>query len=142
MSVIQFRLLDKSSITDIAGLLNELAPNFSLELLTERLEEMFERNYQCVGIYTDQNLIGVCGLWILTKYYSGRHLEPDNVYIKSDYQNQGIGEKLNEWLVAFARQNECRAIELNCYNENKKGHTFWQSNGFEVIGLHFSKTLK
>ena len=141
MSDIRFQLLDKTSKQQIAQLLHELAPSFSVELLEERLIEMFERHYQCVGIYSDQVLVGVCGLWILTKYYSGRHLEPDNVYIKPDYQNQGIGGKLNEWLIAFAKQNECIALELNCYNENKKGQAFWETNGFEAIGLHYSKKV-
>lgn len=141
MKDIRFNQLDKSSCTAIAELLNELAPSFSIELLVERLEEMFERNYQCVGIYYNQELVGVCGVWVLTKYYSGRHIEPDNVFIKPEYQNQGIGKKLNEWLVAFAHDNGCKAIELNCYNENHKGQAFWEENGFEAIGIHYSKSL-
>jgi ribosomal protein S18 acetylase RimI-like enzyme len=102
---------------------------------------MFERHYQCVGIYYQRKLVGVCGLWILTKYYSGRHLEPDNVYIKPEFRNLGIGTKLNEWLIAFARQNNCNAIELNCYNDNNQGQTFWETNNFQVIGLHYSKKV-
>ncbi len=141
MSDIRFQLLDKTSKHAIAELLHELAPSFSVELLMERITEMFERNYQCVGIYCDQNLVGVCGLWILTKYYSGRHLEPDNVYIKPAFQDKGIGRLLNEWLVAFAHQNDCKSLELNCYIENKKGQSFWEKNGFEAIGLHYSKKL-
>jgi len=141
MTTISFQLLDKSRIRDISELLHELAPQFSLELLECRLDEMFSRQYQCVGIYAGQQLVGVCGLWILTKYYTGRHLEPDNVYIKPEFRNQGIGKKLNDWLVLFAKQNDCKAIELNCYNSNTQGHAFWKDNGFEEIALHFSKNV-
>jgi len=141
MSEIHFQLIDKKSKQDIAVLLNELAPEYSVELLTDRLTEMFERHYQCVGIYYDRKLVGVCGLWILTKYYSGRHLEPDNVYVKPEFRNLGIGTKLNEWLTAFARQNNCNAIELNCYNDNNQGQTFWEANNFEAIGIHYSKKV-
>lgn len=141
MTNVHFQLLDTTSKQHIAELLHELAPSFSVELLIERLSEMFARHYQCVGIYSNNSLIGICGLWILTKYYSGRHLEPDNVYIKPHFQNHGIGQQLNQWLVAFARQNGCNAIELNCYLENEKGQAFWAKNGFDAIGLHYSKKL-
>jgi GNAT superfamily N-acetyltransferase len=141
MTTISFQLLDQSRSQDISELLHELAPQFSIELLNDRLDEMFSRHYQCVGIYSNQDLVGVCGLWILIKYYTGRHLEPDNVYIKPEFRNQGIGQKLNDWLVLFAKQNDCKAIELNCYNSNLKGHAFWHANGFEAIGLHFSKNV-
>ncbi len=75
------------------------------------------------------------------KYYSGKHLEPDHVYIKPEFRNNGIGKQLNGWLVQYARQQGCEAIELNCYMENEGGQRFWQDNGYNVIGLHYSKTM-
>ncbi|EQD69526.1 GCN5-related N-acetyltransferase, partial [mine drainage metagenome] len=49
------------------------------------------QGYQCAGLYDDGRLIGICGLWILTKYYVGKHIEPDNVVIQED-----IGPEVSE----------------------------------------------
>lgn len=137
----EFKFLDNTQTRLIACLLHELAPHIPITLLESRLDEMFERDYQCVGIYVEDDLIGVCGLWILMKYYSGRQLEPDNVYIKPKYQSNGIGKQLCDWLAEYARQQRCEVLELNCYLENKSGQHFWQDNDFTAIGLHYSKTI-
>jgi GNAT superfamily N-acetyltransferase len=141
MKDIEFNLLGIQDVPLIAQMLNELAPHIPKTTLTSRIEEMFDRQYKCVGIYHGNTLIGVCGLWILTKYYSGRHLEPDNVYIQESYRSQGVGKKLIAWLENYAHYNGCNIIELNCYHENILGQQFWQQNGFTSIGLHYSKSI-
>ena len=71
----------------ILPLLYELDSSIPETVLKARLSEMIEKDYECVGIYNNGVLIGICGLWILIKYYVGRHLELDNVYIMPEYIN-------------------------------------------------------
>ena len=80
-------------------------------------------------------------MWILIKYYVGKHLEPDNVYIKPEFQNQGIGKKLDHWLKNYAREKGCEAIELNCYIQNEKGRKYWESNAYKTLGIHYQKKI-
>ncbi len=75
----------------------------------------------------------------MVKYYVGRHIEPDNVYIKPTYRNQGIGKALDAWLKDFALLRGCKAIEMNCYMKNEKGRSFWESNDYVPIGIHYQK---
>lgn len=58
----EFKFLDKTQIKLITSLLHELAPHISTALLESRLDEMFNRDYKCIGIYIKGNLIGVCGI--------------------------------------------------------------------------------
>lgn len=111
-------------------------------VLVERLEEMMKNNYQCVGVYDNGNLIGICGIWILTKFYIGKHLEPDNVIIHPEYRNKGIGELMMKWIEEYAEKLNCNAIELNAYIENTRGVEFWKKNGFYIRGHHFQKIIK
>lgn len=136
---VKFELIQKDNINSIIPLLKLLNENISENILKSRLDSMLQEGYQCVGIYLHEKLIGICGLWILTKYYVGKHIEPDNVMILPEYQNQGIGKKLFQWIDNFAKQNGCVASELNCYVGNKKAHKFWEDEGYEVIALHFQK---
>jgi len=100
---------------------------------------MFHNHYQCVGLFLDGALVGISGLWILTKYYVGKHFEPDNVIISESHRGKGLGKVLVNWMFDYAKSIGCEASELNCYVNNTKGHKFWESLGYQKIAYHFQK---
>ena len=120
------------------------------KILLQRLEVMMQSNYQCIGVYdtsaslstSKEKLVAICGIWTLTKFYIGKHLEPDNVVVHPDYRNKGIGELMMAWVENYAKEQNCDAIELNAYVENTKGLEFWKKIGFYVRGHHFQKLVK
>jgi GNAT superfamily N-acetyltransferase len=139
MKKIKIELIEARNIYTIIPLLQVLNGHVSEEVLKERLDEMIQQHYYCAGIFDENKLVGICGLWILTKYYVGKHIEADNVILLPEYQSQNIGQDLMVWIDAFAKNNGCVASELNCYIGNKKAHKFWEREGYEVIALHFQK---
>lgn len=138
---IEIRLIDASDLLTIVPLLRVLNDQIPAEILSQRLVEMREQGYRCAGAYRGDKLVGICGIWILTKYYVGRHIQPDNVMILPSYRSQGIGQKLLNWVEEYGRQQGCDASELDCYLPNKNGQKFWKNQGFEVIGYHYYKDL-
>jgi GNAT superfamily N-acetyltransferase len=137
----EFRLIDPDHMTAIIPLLMELDPSVPEQLLHDRIGDMLEMGYECIGIYQGEELIGICGVWMLAKYYIGKHLEPDNVYIKPAHRGKGLGARLNSWLQDLARSRGCTALELNCYINNDVGLKFWEAAGYRRIGIHFQKKL-
>jgi GNAT superfamily N-acetyltransferase len=137
----QFQLIPKENMNSIIPLLQLLNEKMEPKMIEERLEEMIERGYECLGVYEGEKLIGICGIWTLTKIYAGRHIEPDNVTIHPDYRNQGIGEQMMKWVDNYARSKGCIALELNAYVVNSGGHRFWLNQGYRILGFHFQKKL-
>ncbi|HWY11807.1 MAG TPA: GNAT family N-acetyltransferase [Bacteroidia bacterium] len=138
----KIKLIPKESIKSIIPLAALLNPNLTEEILIKRLDMMMEMNYECLGVFDKENLIGICGLWTLVKLYNGKHLEPDNVIIHPDYRNKGIGELMMAWIDNYAKEQNCEVIELNCYVENLKGIEFWKKTGLYIRGHHFQKLVK
>lgn len=139
ISSIHFDFIKKEDIFSIIPLLHVLDKTISEGVLKARLQEMLNQGYQCIGIYDDTKLIGACGIWILTKYYIGKHIEPDNIVILPEYQNRTIGTQLLQWIDNYAKKIGCNASELNCYIKNSKAHKLWEKEGYEIIALHFQK---
>lgn len=137
----KYQLIPKEDIHSIIPLLQVLNNKIPAEVLEERLSEMVEHGYECLGVFNDDELIGICGLWILTKYYVGRHIEPDNVLILPAYRGKGIGEEMMEWVYAYGKSKGCVASELNCYTTNHGGQKFWADEGYKILGFHYQKTL-
>jgi GNAT superfamily N-acetyltransferase len=140
--LIEFRFIKNENIHSIIPLLQVLNEKISEEVLKNRLEEMLKQNYQCIGIFDKKQLVGICGIWILTKYYVGKHIEPDNIIILPEYQGKNIGKELMTWIYNYAKENCCEASELNCYVNNDKAHKFLEKEGYEVIGLHYQKKFE
>ena len=140
--MIEFRFIKNENIHSIIPLLQVLNKQISEEVLKTRLDEMVKQSYQCIGIFDKKQLVGICGIWVLTKYYVGKHIEPDNIIILPEYQGKNIGKGLMAWIYDYAKEIGCEASELNCYVKNDKGHKFWEQEGYEVIALHYQKKFE
>ncbi|MES2005279.1 MAG: GNAT family N-acetyltransferase [Bacteroidota bacterium] len=136
-----YQLIPKTEMHSIIPILRLLNDQVSEEILKERLAEMLDKGYECLGVFDDKKLIGICGLWILVKCYVGRHIEPDNVMILPEYRNKGIGEEMMAWIYAYGRSQGCIASELNCYTTNSGGQKFWANEGYKILGFHYQRPL-
>lgn len=137
----EIRLIEKENLSIILPLLSSLNESLDKEILESRLEDMKNNSYYCVGVFDNEKLIGICGFWLLVKYYVGKHIEPDNVVILPEYRSQKIGEKMMKFIHEYAKKNGCVASELNCYVTNNLGIKFWSNQGYKIIGFHFQKKL-
>ncbi len=140
--VTEIEIIPTENLISIIPLIKRLNPALSETIIKTRLEEMVGQGYQCAGLYHDNELIGICGLWIITKLYVGKHIEPDNVFILPDYRRQGLGRKLLDWVYGYGLSQGCIASELNCYISNETGEAFWEQEGFVKIGYHYQKHLE
>ena len=139
---VRFEIIPTSQIEIIIPYLQELGQHsIPKEVLRERVLEMATQNYECLGIYDDTDLIGICGMWFQTRHYSGRSLEVDHVIISDLYRSKGIGNLLMEFVYDHARNKKCNWVELNTYVDNYPSHKFYYNQGFISRGYHMIKKL-
>ena len=134
---LDYKFIAPENILSIMPLLTQVNKKTPVEVLEKRLKEMVSQNYKCLGIYDGEKLIGICGLWFMTRHYCGRSMEPDHVMIDPAYQNKGIGKQLFEWLFKYADDNGIEATELNTYVNNHGSHKFYFNLGYIIKGYHF-----
>ena len=140
MQNIEIKLISKEYILNILPLLKELNTTTKETTLKKRVLEMSTyQNYKCVGVYIDKQLIGIAGLWHLTRHYCGKTIEPDHVIISDTYRNKGIGKILFKWIHNYAQKNGYEASELNTYINNIKSHKFYELKGYKKLGFHYLK---
>ena len=113
----------------------------SHSLLEERFLDMASQNYECVVIYLEGKIIGLSGLWFMTRHYAGKSVEPDHVYISPQYRSNGLGKILFNWIHDYVVKKGCTTSELNTYVENYPSHKFYYNHGYEILGYHFVKKL-
>jgi len=140
---VSIRIIDPKEIFSIVPFLQKLG-NYSISetLIKERLLEMTVQNYECLGIFDDEKLIGTCGLWFQTRHYAGKSLEMDHVIIDDNYRGRGIVKILVDLVCDYANKKYCNWVELNSYVHNFPSHKFFYNQGFVAKGYHFVKELK
>lgn len=138
----QFKILDKSQINEIIPLVQKLNGNSTSDkILKERFSEMITQNYECAVVYDGELLIGVSGMWFLTRHYAGKTMEIDHVYIDDAYRGKGLGKQFLAWIYNYAKEKKCNTVELNTYVQNYPSHKFYYNEGFQILGYHFLKKL-
>ena len=135
----RIELIEPEKIEVTIPFIQLLDKSLGEDVLKLRLPEMVKNNYLCVGAYDNDRLIGISGLWVLYKYYIGKHIEPDNVVIHPDYRGKGIGELLAKWIDNYAIETGCAAANLNAYTTNSSAIKFWLNQGYKIISFHFQK---
>lgn len=139
---VDIKFIEKHEIFTIIPLLKFLNAKTPVDLLKSRLTEMTEQNYLCAGLYHKADLIGICGIWLMTRHYIGKSAEVDHVVINPDYRNQQLGKKFFEWIHDELKKMGCEAVELNTYADNRKSHKFYYNEGYEIYGFHMLKILR
>ena len=112
------------------------------EVLQNRVLEMATQNYECAGMYHQNELIGICGIWYMTRHYIGKSSELDQVIVQPKLQSKGLGKKFIQWIIDYLKKKGVEACELNAYIENTKSHVFYEREGFAKKGFHFVKILR
>jgi|TARA_B110000483_G_scaffold34548_1_gene42142 hypothetical protein len=139
---IHFQIIQKEFISEIIPLIQEFTDNkFPNDILEIRFNEMFIQNYECIGVFKGDMLIGLCGLWFQTRHYAGKSCEPDHVYIQPEYQGLGLGNKMFDYVEKYCKEKGCESLELNTYVQNTSSHKFYYNLGYKILGYHFFKDL-
>ncbi len=122
-------------------LLQQLQPKLTYEEYKSMLPEMIRYGYFQVGVFENDKCIGLSGIWINAKLYSGKYLEMDNVIIDENYRSKGVGKLLTDWCIHKAKETNCKKVMLDAYLENEKAHQFYEREGFVKRGFHFIKQI-
>ncbi|MGB0897415.1 MAG: GNAT family N-acetyltransferase [Flavobacteriaceae bacterium] len=139
---ISIKVLPQENILEVIPLMMEYKKGkVPQHILEERFLDMATQNYECAVMYDSDKLIGIAGMWFMTRHYSGKSMEPDHVYIANGYRGKGLGKQFFDWMHNYARSKGCQSSELNTYVQNYPSHKFYYNEGYEIYGYHFFKTL-
>ena len=139
----EFKTIPSDSIKDVIPLVKKYLSKASIseELLLKRFRKMVTQNYECVGVFDKNHLVGVCGLWYATRHYSGQSVELDHVFIEDAFRNNGLGTQFINWIQTYVKSKGCQAIELNAYIDNEPSQKFYERDAYKRLGYHYVKQI-
>ncbi|WP_017547398.1 GNAT family N-acetyltransferase [Salinicoccus carnicancri] len=89
------------------------------------------KNKEVYGVYMEEDLIGF--LDILFNYPNSHICMIGYLVIDQSYRKHGIGQKVYNHAVAYAKGRDMRKIRLSVVKENEPAVGMWKKQGFETI---------
>lgn len=141
MEIRKVRLEDLDEVFEV---LNELYDNkIKYDIFSKIYKEKLENinSYYIVAV-EDNKIIGVLISEITHQLHRTKKSSfIEDLVVKKDYRNKGIGQLLIQEAIKYAKQIDCEVIELTCYIDNENAHRFYKRNGFEKHSYKFKQYL-
>jgi PhnO protein len=75
-------------------------------------------------------------------HHCGKVAEIQELFVKTDYRNRGVGGKLIGYIEEMLKELDCVSFEVTAQNKRLETHEFYKNNGFKNSHLKFTKTIE
>lgn len=104
-----------------------------ISICNEKIENMVEYvkadKAIIVGACSDEDLVGF--IWLFKSTNQGeQRLHVNQIVIKEEYRNKGIGKQLMTEAEKQAKKNNITTLELNVIEENRAALSLYESLGY------------
>jgi GNAT superfamily N-acetyltransferase len=89
----------------------------------------------------DGDVKAVAGFKISEWLAGGKYLDIDDLVAKSSERSKGYGGELFDWLVAYAKENDCQHLRLVSRVSRHDAHRFYLRKGMILEAHYFSMSL-
>jgi predicted GNAT superfamily acetyltransferase len=124
------------------SVMSELRPHVSAEQFLARVRRQMEIAGYKIACAIDGEVKAVGGFRISECLAWGKFMYVDDLVSKSDDRSRGYGGALFDWLVEYARQNECDEFHLDSGVHRFRAHRFYLMRRMEIQSHHFGFKLR
>jgi len=112
----------------------------SSEFLT-RVKRQTQHGYQLAYLEENGAVKAVTGFKVLEMFSRGRFLYVDDLVTGTTERSQGYGSHLFDWLVEYAKTQNCAELHLDCRVDRFDTHRFYFKKRMHIFGYHFKLKL-
>ena len=139
MNIIELNTLSTGQASDLISLMKELNPDIPVtpEMLRDTVEDAGTRFF--VAINPDGRIVGTACLCI-SHSPTGRKGGIEDVVVSSDVRGQGLGRRLVEHIISYARDNQSPIVlHLTSRPERVAANRLYQALGFQPYDTNVYK---
>jgi ribosomal protein S18 acetylase RimI-like enzyme len=134
----EFGIGNKDDLAGILELLKQLienagsSDNIDLKYANKKWEEIENNNIKYFLAKDNGRIIGSCYICIIPNLtYNGKSIGYiENVIVDKNYRKRGIGKKIMEMAIEYAKENNCYKVVLQSGKKRVEAHKFYEKIGF------------
>lgn len=118
--------------------MKELRPDLeSAEDLVSRVRRQIEEGFRLICVTVAGRPVACAGYRICEMLAHGRFLYVDDLVTLAAERSKGHGDALMDWLVAEARNQDCRSLQLDSGTQRADAHRFYFRRRMAANAFHF-----
>jgi GNAT superfamily N-acetyltransferase len=121
--------------------LSQLRLHLKQETFLDQIHRQQQDGYQLAFIEIDDCAIAVAGFHIAECLASGRFLYVYDLIVDESVRSQQYGQRLFDWLVAYAKSHNCNELNLDSGVQRFDAHRFYLRQRMNISAHHFSLPL-
>jgi GNAT superfamily N-acetyltransferase len=115
----------------------ELRPHLVNSEFVARVRRQEREGFRLAYVSEDERVVAVAGFRFMEKLFSGSTLYVDDLVTSDGVRSRGYGHELFAWLVATARAQGCRVLELDSGVQRFAAHRFYLRERMAILSHHF-----
>lgn len=120
----------------------QLRPRLVEEHFVSRVRRQQSGGYQLVAHSRQNKICAVAGFRLLESLGHGSFLYVDDLVTDEQVRSQKCGDELFNWLLEYAKSNNCDELRLDCGVHRFDSHRFYHKQRMRISAHHFIRTLK
>jgi GNAT superfamily N-acetyltransferase len=131
-----------AEILDCYAVMAELRPHISREEFLPLVKRLSEINGFRLAYLIDEEIKAVGGFRISEWLAGGKYMEIEDLVAKSGERSKGCGGELFDWLVEYARRENCAQVKLVSHVKRFAAHRFYLQKRMIIEAHYFSMKLQ
>jgi GNAT superfamily N-acetyltransferase len=111
------------------------------EEFVERVLRQQAQGYLLAYLETEGEIRAVAGYRYSETLFSGKFMYVDDLVTRERDRSAGFGGVLFDWLVAQAREQGCKRLELDSGVQRFRAHRFYLMKRMQIASHHFALEL-
>jgi GNAT superfamily N-acetyltransferase len=119
----------------------ELRPDLQPEEFLHRVKKQSDIAGFKLAYLFDKQVKAVAGFRMSECFAWKKFLYVDDLVAKSTERSKGYGGELFDWIVEYARTQNCNELHLDSAVHRFAAHRFYMDKKMIIVGHHFSLTI-
>jgi GNAT superfamily N-acetyltransferase len=121
--------------------MSELRPHLTADEFAARVLRQQVSGYKLAFLEAEQTVQSVAGFRLMENLAWGRILYVDDLVTAEQSRSRGFGDALFDWLVEYAKSQNCRQLHLDSGVQRFRAHAFYLRKKMIISSHHFALTL-
>ncbi len=122
--------------------MSELRTHLTLDVFAEQVKRQRESSsYQLIYLEDGGAIRAVAGFRVAECLAWGRFMYVDDLVTSHDERSKGYGDALFDWLLHYAKQQNCDQLHLDSGVQRFRAHRFYFRKRLAITSYHFAMKL-
>ncbi|HZS08816.1 MAG TPA: GNAT family N-acetyltransferase [Blastocatellia bacterium] len=119
----------------------QLRPHLTKDDFIRRVKLQRQEGYRLAYVEDEGAVRSVAGFRVMNMLVYGHFLLVDDLVTDENARSKGYGDLIFDWLVNYAKAEDCERVELDSAVQRYGAHRFYLRKRMEITSHHFSLKL-